>query len=295
MGFEASRRDPALGDVLKAALGFGGLAMCLTLEFLGMRAVMDVGGSCADGGPYVSAQSCPDAAVAAVPLGIFGLLLFGAIAMVYGSRLGGIWGAVPFLGWTALFGSLGWNFLDYGLFNPPPEFGVEWGWIFCGVTFEVMAFGPLLLAIPGIRAARRSRGGPAVMVRPVPMRGPGMAQATRVATPSSSGVSTVATRATAAAERAALQDIATVMGVAVSAAVAETAASTPVDPLARAAASLDAGIGEGADAGVDFQEGTQALLDRLERLGDMRDRGLLTHAEFEAAKAAVITELEARS
>ena len=294
MGFEASRRDPALGDVLKAALGFGGLAMCLTLEFLGMRAVMDVGGSCADGGPYVSAQSCPDAA-AAVPLGIFGLLLFGAIAMVYGSRLGGIWGAVPFLGWTGLFGSLGWNFLDYGLFNPPPEFGVEWGWIFCGVTFEAMAFGPLLLAIPGIRAARRSRGGPAVMVRPMPMRGAGMAQATRVAMPSSPAVSTVATPAANAPERAALQDIATVMGVAVSAAVAEAAASTPVDPLARAAASLDDEVGAAAGAGVDFQEGTQALLDRLERLGDMRDRGLLTPAEFEAAKAAIITELEARS
>jgi hypothetical protein len=34
MGFGSARRDPALGDVLKAALGFGGLAICLTLKFL---------------------------------------------------------------------------------------------------------------------------------------------------------------------------------------------------------------------------------------------------------------------
>ena len=121
MGFGAARRDPALGDVLKAAVGLGGMTMCLALMFLGMRAVMDVGGACADGGPYVSAQSCPDGAPGALLIGIFGLFLFGGISMVYGSRLGGAWGATPLLAWTGLFGALGWNFLDYGLFNPPPE------------------------------------------------------------------------------------------------------------------------------------------------------------------------------
>ena len=42
-------------------------------------------------------------------------------------------------------------------------------------------------------------------------------------------------------------------------------------------------------------ESTQALLDRLERLADMRDRGLLTAEEYETAKDAVMHELEARS
>ena len=36
------------------------LAITLTWTFFSMRAVMNVGGSCADGGPYVSAQPCPD-------------------------------------------------------------------------------------------------------------------------------------------------------------------------------------------------------------------------------------------
>ena len=38
------------------------LALTLTWAFLSMRTVMDVGGSCADGGPYVSAQPCPGGA-----------------------------------------------------------------------------------------------------------------------------------------------------------------------------------------------------------------------------------------
>ena len=40
-----------LFDVLFYAVGVTGLAMSLTLVFLSMRAVMDVGGFCADGGP----------------------------------------------------------------------------------------------------------------------------------------------------------------------------------------------------------------------------------------------------
>ena len=161
MAIGAERRDPALGDVLKAAIGLGGMTMCLTLMFLGMRAVMDVGGTCADGGPYVSAQSCPDGSSEALLLGIFGLFLFGGISMVYGGRLGGVWGATPLLAWTGLFGALGWNFLDYGLFNPPPEAGgIVWGWVICGVIFEIMAFGPWLAVLPAIAAARRGGEGP---------------------------------------------------------------------------------------------------------------------------------------
>ncbi len=45
----------------------------------------------------------------------------------------------------------------------------------------------------------------------------------------------------------------------------------------------------------ELPESTQALLDRLERLADMRDRGLLTAEEYETAKDAVMRGLEARS
>jgi hypothetical protein len=135
----------AYAGVLISAFG---LALSVTLVFLGMRSVMDVGGACADGGPYVSAQPCPDGVAAAMILGMFGLFGFGAIGMWYGGQISGAWAALPFLGWPALFGSLGYNFLAYGL-TPPPgsDEGVIWGWVVPGVIFELMAFVPLLVAL----------------------------------------------------------------------------------------------------------------------------------------------------
>ena len=119
MSGAASRQDPLVSDVAKAAVGVGGIALCITLVFLGMRAVMDVGGACADGGPYVSAQPCPDGVAAAMFLGIFGLFGAGVLVWRYGSRIGAPFESLPFLAWPALFCSLGWNFLQYGLFSPP--------------------------------------------------------------------------------------------------------------------------------------------------------------------------------
>lgn len=46
--------------------------------------------------------------------------------------------------WVLLFGSLGWNFLEYGAFTD----GLVWGWIVCGVVFEAMALGALYVVLP---------------------------------------------------------------------------------------------------------------------------------------------------
>jgi hypothetical protein len=279
MGSGRAAGQPSPRTIAFAAVGYFGLAMCITLTFLGMRAVMDIGGACADGGPYVSVQSCPDGASAGLTLGMFGMFLFGGIALVAGTGIGGFWAGTPLLAWAALFGSLGWNFLDYGLFNPPPEAGGPiWGWLICGVVFWLMAFPPLLTFLPGFAGTKRTGTMPAVMVRPRPMSGP-----IRMASARSAGPAT-APRAglritEAASERAVLRGIATAMG----AAVTQAAAETPADPLAR----LPDGDG--------FAEGTQALLDRLERLADLRDRGLLTPGEFETAKAVIVAALEARA
>ena len=46
--------EPArLRDVGLVLVATFGLAACLTLIWLGMRAVMDIGGACAEGGPFV--------------------------------------------------------------------------------------------------------------------------------------------------------------------------------------------------------------------------------------------------
>jgi hypothetical protein len=73
----------------------------------------------------------------------------------------------------------------------------------------------------------------------------------------------------------------------------ETLAGIPAD----FGAAVDAAMAgtPASPAPSEFTEGTQALLDRLERLADMQDRGLLDPAEFETAKAAVMAALEERS
>jgi hypothetical protein len=112
-----------------------------------MRAVMDIGGACASGGPYVPVRPCPDG----VPV----------------LMIGGIWGGIIFLGvyawqafknhipnflgfaWPALFLSLGWNFLDFGL-DPPGQGGLEWGWLTCAIVFGLMGGLPLVFALKPI-------------------------------------------------------------------------------------------------------------------------------------------------
>jgi hypothetical protein len=141
------------GYLVGVALG----TMCLTLVFLGMRAVLDVGGACADGGPYVSRQSCPDGAALALFGGVFGLFAAAGLVIWFGSRLGGRWVSLVFLGWPALFISLGFNFIQYGI-DPPGDFaGLEWGFLVPGVMFWVMGGVPLLLGVAGWRAATSGR------------------------------------------------------------------------------------------------------------------------------------------
>jgi hypothetical protein len=122
-----------------------GLAFSIALLWLGMRAVMGVGGFCADGGPYVIETPCPPGAelmFLAFPLGFAS-----AVTMIWkGSALGGLYAGLPWLAWPALFLSLGWNFLEFGLFGPGGE-GVVLGWIVPGVVFMLMGGGPLLLVL----------------------------------------------------------------------------------------------------------------------------------------------------
>jgi hypothetical protein len=125
-------------------------ALTVTWTFLGMRSVMDVGGSCAEGGPYEIAQPCPDGTwmlALAIPLMLVAAMGGSALAMGMGAPnlLMPMWGL--------LFGSLGWNFLEYGAFSGE----LVWGWIICGVVFELMALPVVLLALP---LARRSRWTP---------------------------------------------------------------------------------------------------------------------------------------
>lgn len=131
--------DRALGAALFAGGAFG-VALSVTVLWLSMRAVLDIGGFCAQGGPFVIEDPCPGATAWLTPASILvgaasvGVMLWGATRMD-----GGVIGLV-FLAWPALFLSLGWNFLQYG-FRPPDGGGPVIGWLVCGVAFVALAAG----------------------------------------------------------------------------------------------------------------------------------------------------------
>jgi hypothetical protein len=140
-------------------------AAAITLLSLIMRSVTAIGGSCADGGPYVSAQPCPSGTGTAL------LLVFVCVGF---SIIGGLWAAsvleaplAVWLGWPALFLTLGWNFLEDG-FDPPMGESIAGGFVVCGVVFVLMGAGPLLLWASIANSNRRSRRARALVPAPVP-------------------------------------------------------------------------------------------------------------------------------
>ena len=122
-------------------IGVAAVVACLTVLFYCMRAVMEIGGSCASGGPYEIARPCPKGVGWMTPVSIFvGLAALGWMIAWNHGLSGPKW---ALLAWPALFLTLGYNFWDYGL-DAPGEQGAVAGWIVCGVLFGLMGGLPLL-------------------------------------------------------------------------------------------------------------------------------------------------------
>ena len=128
-------------------LGLAMLACGLTLLYLGMREVMEIGGACAEGGPYQTRQECPDGAPEALFGGAWGGLIGAGIFALSARALGGSYTRLLLWAWPALFLSLGWNFLEYGLDPPGGTEGAVAGWLVCAVLFGLMGGIPLLFLI----------------------------------------------------------------------------------------------------------------------------------------------------
>ena len=118
------------------------IALTLVWTYLGMRAIMDIGGACATGGPYVPVQPCPEGESVMLSVAIPVLLLATFAATGVAVTLGAPTLLLPM--WLLLFGSLGWNFLEYSF---PADGGIVWGWLVCGVMFEAMALPALVLIV----------------------------------------------------------------------------------------------------------------------------------------------------
>lgn len=163
MSFDArDPRSPTLGDRMGFLVGVFGLAFSITALWLAMRAVMEIGGACGSGGPYEVAVPCPAGIdlllVLAFPLGFASV----GVMVWKGARLGPAWVSLAGLAWPALFLSLGWNFLEYGLWPPFPG-GPEIGFLVTGVIFVLMGGVPLWLwfatrgdasIVPGVAGTR---------------------------------------------------------------------------------------------------------------------------------------------
>ncbi|MFT4050019.1 MAG: hypothetical protein QM648_09315 [Solirubrobacterales bacterium] len=142
----------ALAAVFISAAGF---AACITAVYGAMRDLMiNSGGSCASGGPYqinpeqVCSAGQTGLLIGGILLGlVFAATLVGASTWWGGSNLAG----VALLEWAALFGALGFNFIQLG-FNPPENMSGAAGWIVCGIVFWLMALGGL---IPGLMSVGR--------------------------------------------------------------------------------------------------------------------------------------------
>jgi hypothetical protein len=150
-----TQSDATLADRLIYLAGVAGMAASIVVIFLGMRAVLDIGGFCAEGGPYEIQTHCPDGVPLLMMLAIPGLFLFGGLMVWRGSPIGQPYQVAVFFAWPALFLSLGWNFLEYGLF--PPGGGLAWGWLICGVVFVAMGGVPLWIVLRTDGVIRRPR------------------------------------------------------------------------------------------------------------------------------------------
>jgi hypothetical protein len=140
---DQARRSYSAVDIVVYLVGVVALSWAIASVWLGMRAVMDLGGYCASGGAYEIEVECPDG-VTLIMLLAFPLGFLGAGLMVWkGARLGGGWAGLVGLAWPAIFLSLGFNFLQYGV-SPPGGGGIEWGWLVPGVIFVLMGGFPLL-------------------------------------------------------------------------------------------------------------------------------------------------------
>jgi hypothetical protein len=128
------------------------LGISVAWVYYPMRAVMDVGGFCAEGGPYVIETHCPEGVTTFLTLGV-PLWFAGAFAGLFVAATL----AAPqpiFPGWALLFGALGWNFFDYA-FHADPSGAIVGSWLVCGIVFWLMALPALVIFVGGRLIARK--------------------------------------------------------------------------------------------------------------------------------------------
>jgi putative oligomerization/nucleic acid binding protein len=141
---ESADAGPSLRTTFWLLVSLAAVAAALTMLFMGMRAVMAIGGACAEGGPYVIANPCPKGIPLVMIGSIWGGLIFAGV-YIWQTTKAKVASFAGFL-WPALFLSLGWNFFEFAIRASRDGQGLAWGWVICGVLFALMGGIPLLIA-----------------------------------------------------------------------------------------------------------------------------------------------------
>ncbi|HEY6318619.1 MAG TPA: SHOCT domain-containing protein [Acidimicrobiia bacterium] len=243
-----------LAKQVGSLIGIGGVAFSITLLSQSMRAVEAVGGTCASGGPYAISRPCPNGVAGALPLAIVGGLIFLGLFVVCASDRGR---SVAMLAWSALFLTLAWNFIDYGLKGGS---GGGAGFLIPGVLFVIMGAAPLFYVVPSMWKAflgqdpdQSAAPSPFLKYAPLPSTGAG-APAASSSWPSTSAWGTSSPAVSTATP---------------------TITSTPAASTATVAGSSSSGSSD--------------LASELERLASLHRRGELSDTEYEAAKQKALS------
>ncbi|MEO7399047.1 MAG: hypothetical protein ABIW84_10825 [Ilumatobacteraceae bacterium] len=156
MQAEETRASPLNAAVwhLLFLISIASIVAAMTILYRTMRSVMAVGGSCGSGGPYEIRIECPDGIPLLMNIAIWGgvIFLFVAIVAIHKVRAPNL----LWLLWPALFLSLGFNFIQFGV-DPPGGDDPVAGWIVCGALFGVMGGVPLLIGLPVMFRRKRTR------------------------------------------------------------------------------------------------------------------------------------------
>ncbi len=129
-------------------------SFCIACIYLGMRGVMRLGGFVATGGPYEIAHQAPNW-IWVFPLAILLMMASIFISLFASSRISGP--NIMALSWSALFISLGWNFMQFG-FGIGMGGMLSGGWIICAVVFIPMGLVPLIFIVSSFfRSLRENR------------------------------------------------------------------------------------------------------------------------------------------
>jgi hypothetical protein len=131
-----------------------GVACAITLLFLGVRRLLEIGGSCSGFGPFEGKQPCPHGVPLAIAGGIMGGLACAwmNIRLALRHRVGSM---LILVAWPGLFLSLAYNFVDFGV-SPPSDEGVVWPWLVSGGILGLVGAAPLMAGLGG--AVKRNLG-----------------------------------------------------------------------------------------------------------------------------------------